>query len=316
MTDNSMICAGIDVGKSHLDIALHPGKARLRVTYDPDGLKALDAFLQEHDVSRIGFEASGGYEWRLLAHLRAGKRPAARLQPAQLRFFAKSRLKRAKNDRLDAALIALFTASLEQLPALPDARFDKLAAELTYLEQIEQQIALVKTFAETALSEAIKRRHLREVARLETCRKAHLLRLEKTVRDDCDLAQRLDLLISIKGIGLRSALCLIIRLPELGHASRAEIAALAGVAPYDDDSGKYHGRRRIQGGRERLRKSLFMCAFTATRHNPDLAAFYTRLRQSGKEHLCAVIAVARKLIVLANTILFRKTEWTPQYRKN
>ncbi|WP_157131377.1 transposase [Rhizobium sp. NXC14] len=240
----------------------------------------------------------------------------ARLQPAQLRFFAKSRLKRAKNDRLDAVLIALFTASLEQLPALPDARFDKLAAELTYLEQIEQQIALVKTFAETALSEAIKRRHLREVARLETCRKAHLLRLEKTVRDDCDLAQRLDLLISIKGIGLRSALCLIIRLPELGHASRAEIAALAGVAPYDDDSGKYHGRRRIQGGRERLRKSLFMCAFTATRHNPDLAAFYTRLRQNGKEHLCAVIAVARKLIVLANTILFRKTEWTPQHRKN
>lgn len=306
MTDNSMICAGIDVGKSHLDIALHPGKARLRVTYDTAGLKALDAFLREHDVSRIGFEASGGYEWRLLA----------RLQPAQLRFFAKSRLKRAKNDRLDAVLIALFTASLEQLPALPDARFDKLAAELTYLEQIEQQIALVKTFAETALSEAIKRRHLREVARLETCRKAHLLRLEKTVRDDCDLAQRLDLLISIKGIGLRSALCLIIRLPELGHASRAEIAALAGVAPYDDDSGKYHGRRRIQGGRERLRKSLFMCAFTATRHNPDLAAFYTRLRQNGKEHLCAVIAVARKLIVLANTILFRKTEWTPQYRKN
>ncbi|MDK4735810.1 transposase [Rhizobium sp. CNPSo 3490] len=109
---------------------------------------------------------------------------------------------------------------------------------------------------------------------------------------------------------------MIIRLPELGHASRAEIAALAGVAPYDDDSGKYHGRRRIQGGRERLRKSLFMCAFTATRHNPDLAAFYTRLRQNGKEHLCAVIAVARKLIVLANTILFRKTEWTPQHRKN
>ncbi|MBX5067308.1 transposase, partial [Rhizobium lentis] len=187
--------------------------------------------------------------------------------------------------------------------------------ELTYLEQIEQQIALVKTFAETALSEAIKRRHAREVARLETCRKAHLLRLEKTVRDDCDLSQRLDLLTSIKGIGLRSALCLIIRLPELGNAGRGEIAALAGVAPYDDDSGKYHGRRRIQGGRERLRKSLFMCAFTATRHNPDLASFYARLRQNGKDHLCAVIAVARKLIVLANTVLSRKTEWTPQYQQ-
>lgn len=313
MTDNSMICAGIDVGKSHLDIAIHPGGARLRLAYDAAGLKALDAFLETHDVSRIGFEASGGYEWRLLLHLRAGKRPAARLQPAQLRFFAKSRLKRAKNDRLDAALIAVFTASLDRMPSLPDARFDTLAAELTYLEQIEQQIAMVKTFAETALSEAVKRRHAREIARLETCSKAHMRQLEKTVRDDLALAQRLDLLISIKGIGLRSALCLVIRMPELGHASRAEIAALAGVAPYDDDSGKHHGRRHVQGGRERLRKSLFMCAFTATRHNPDLAAFYARLRRNGKQHLCAVIAVARKLIILANAILMRKTEWTPKY---
>lgn len=315
MTDHNMICAGIDVSKSHLDIAIHPGEAKLRVAYDAAGLKALDAFLQQHAVDRVGFEASGGYEWRLLMHLRTGKRPAARLQPAQVRFFAKSRLKRAKNDRLDAALIAVFTACLEEMPALPDARFDTLSAELTYLEQIEQQIALVKTFAETALSEAAKRRHAREIARLETCRKAHVLWLEKTAREDADLAQRLDLLISIKGIGLRSALCLIIRMPELGHAGRGEVAALAGVAPYDDDTGKHHGRRHIQGGRERLRKSLFMCAFTATRHNPDLAAFYKRLRGKGKEHLCAVIAVARKLIILANAVLSRKTEWTPLYEK-
>src|SRR5687767_6313309 len=99
MTDNSMICAGIDVGKRHLDIAIHPGGATLRVGNDVRGLKTLDAFLRKHDVDRVGFEASGGYEWRLMAHLRAGKRPAARLQPAQIRFFAKSRLQRAKNDQ-------------------------------------------------------------------------------------------------------------------------------------------------------------------------------------------------------------------------
>jgi transposase len=315
MTDNSMICAGIDVGKSHLDIAIHPGDARLRVAYDAAGLKRLDAFLQEHDVTRVGFEASGGYEWRLMVHLRGKKRPAARLQPAQLRYFARSRLQRAKNDRLDAMLIAVFTASLETLPVLPDARFDRLSAELTYLEQIEQQIALVKTFAETAVPDIVKRRHAREIARLDTCRNAHMLQLEKLVRGDPDLARRLDLLVSIKGIGMRSALCLVIRMPELGHAGRNQIAALAGVAPYDDDSGKHRGRRRIQGGRERLRKSLFMCAFTASRHNPDLAAFYKRLRGNGKEHLCAVIAVARKLVILANTILSRQTEWTPKYVK-
>ncbi|WP_075293391.1 IS110 family transposase [Pararhizobium arenae] len=313
MTDTSMICAGIDVGKSHLDIAIHPGDARLKVAYDTAGLKRLDAFLQEHDVERVGFEASGGYEWRLMVHLRASKRPTARLQPAQVRFFAKSRLQRAKNDRLDATLIAVFTASLETMPALPDARFDRLSAEQTYLEQIEQQIALVKTFAETAVPDIVKRRHAREIARLETCRKMHMLRLEKMVRDDVDLARRFDLLISIKGIGPRSALCLIIRMPELGHASRNEIAALAGVAPYDDDSGKHRGRRKIQGGRQRLRKSLFMCAFTAAWHNPDLAAFYRRLRGNGKQHLCALIAVARKLVILANAVLARNTAWTPKY---
>lgn len=315
MTDHSMNCAGIDVGKSHLDIAIHPGGATLRVGNDARGLKTLDGFLDKHDVARVGFEASGGYEWRLMVHLRAGRRPAARLQPAQIRFFARSKLLRAKNDRLDASLIAAFTASLEEIPALPDARFDDLAAELTYLEQVEQQIALIKTFAETALSQVVKRRHEREIVRLETCRKARLLLVETLVRRDGELSRRLDLLTSIKGIGLRSALCFIIRLPELGHAGRAEIAALAGVAPYDDDSGKRHGRRQIQGGRERLRKSLFMCAFTAAQHNPDLATFYKRLRSNGKQHLCAVIAVARKLVILANAILARKTEWTKHYQR-
>lgn len=312
MTNTSMVCAGIDVAKSHLDIAIHPGGASLHVTYDRTGLDALDAFLCQHDVGRVGFEASGGYEWRLMVHLRRRAWPAARLQPAQLRAYAKSRLQRAKNDRLDAELIAVFTASLERIVDLPQARFDALLAELTYLEQVEQQIALVKTFAETAQAPAIKRRHARDIARLEASRQSHLLRIEKAVRHDQELARRLDLMISIKGIGLRSALCLVIRMPELGQASRAEIAALAGVAPYDNDSGSRSGRRRIQGGRERLRKSLFMCAFSASRHNPDLAVFYARLRQNGKEHLCAVIAVARKLIILANTVIARDAPWTPQ----
>jgi len=314
MTDTSMICAGIDVAKSHLDIAIFPCGESLRVGYDADGLKQLDAFLRQHGVCRVGFEASGGYEGRLMVHLRMRAWPAVRLQPAQVRAYARSRLQRAKNDRLDAMLIARFTESLERLPALPQARFDALAAELTYLEQIEQQIALIKTFAETTPSPLIRRRHDRDITRLETLRRTYLLRLEKAVRRDLELSRRLDLMISIKGIGLRSAVCLVIRMPELGSASRAEIAALAGVAPNDDDSGKRRGRRHIQGGRERLRKSLFMCAFTATRHNPDLAAFYARLRQNGKEHLCAVIAVARKLIILANTVIARDAPWTPQYK--
>jgi len=314
MTDISMICAGIDVAKLHLDIAIFPGGASLRVAYDAQGFDELDAFLRNNGVVRVGFEASGGYEWRLLVHLRKRAWPAVRLQPAQLRAFAKSRLQRAKNDRLDAMLIAVFTASIERLPDLPQVRFDKLLAELTYLEQIEQQIALIKTFAETAQIPGIRRRHAQEILRLRARRKARLLHIEKILRKDEELARRLDLILSIKGIGLRSGLGLVIRMPEMGAASRAEIAALAGVAPYDDDSGKRHGRRRIAGGRERLRKTLYMCAFTASRHNKDLAAFYARLRQKGKEHRCAVIAVARKLIVMASAVVQRNAPWTPDRR--
>lgn len=314
MSNISMICAGIDVAKDRLEVAIHPGGARLEVGNDAAGLQALDAFLDTHGVERVGFEASGGYEWRLMAHLRQGPRPAARLQPAQVRAFAKSRLQRAKNDRLDARLIAAFTAALERLPALPEARFDNLAAELTYLEQIEQQIALVKTFAEAALTDSIRRRHQRQIETLTKKREAEIERIAKAMRADAQLSRRLDLLVSIKGIGLRSALALVIRLPELGQASREAVAALVGVAPFDDDTGKRCGIRHIDGGRERLRKAVFMCAFTAARHNPDLAAFYKRLRQKGKDHKLAVIAVARKLVVLANAVVARGSEWTPRYQ--
>lgn len=315
MGDNSMICAGVDVSKAKLDIALHPGPAFLSVAYDEAGLKQLDGFLRKHKVARVGFEASGGYEWRLLAHLRGGPIAAARFQPGQIRYFGMSRLKRAKNDRLDATLIAAFTASVEELPPLPDARFDELNAEMTYLEQLEARLVTLKTMAETAPLPRLKRLHEQDIARLEARRTARIALIARQAAEDATLASRLDLLVSIKGIGLRTALALAIRLPELGGIGRGEIAALVGVAPYDDDSGARRGRRHIRAGRARLRKSLFMSAFTASRHNPDLKLHYQRLRAAGKHHLLATIAVARKLVILANAVVARGTPWTPQHTR-
>jgi transposase len=310
MTDTSMICAGIDVSKNRLDAALHPGGAHLSVAYDEAGLRRLDAFLAEHGVSRVGFEASGGYEWALLAHLRGGPFAAARLQPAQVRHFAKSRLRHAKNDRLDAARIAAFTASLDELPPLPEARFDVLNAELTYLEQLDDQIMALRTMAETTRLARLKHLHEQDIARLERRRTARMALMARTLQQDEALARRLCLLVSIKGVGLRTALALTIRLPELGRASREQIACLVGVAPFDDDSGVRHGRRHVRGGRARLRKSLFMAAFSASRWNADLKACYDGLRARGKHHLVATIAIARKLVILANAIVARGTPWT------
>lgn len=313
MTEPSMTCAGIDVSKARLDIALHPAGAHLSVCYDEAGLRRLDAFLAEHRVGRVGFEASGGYEWRLLVHLRETGVPSGRFQPGQVRHFAKSRLRWAKNDKLDAALIAAFTANLDELPPLPDARFDMLGAELTYLEQVEEQIAMLKTMAEATRVPSLRRLHEADIARLQRRRDGRILLICKVIAKDDDLARRLTLLVSIKGIGKRTALALIIRLPELGSLSREQVAALAGLAPYDDDSGARRGRRHVRSGRARLRKSLFMGAFTASRCNPDLKVLYQRLRANGKHHLLATIAVARKLVILANAVVARQTPWTPAH---
>ena len=280
------------------------------MAYDEAGLRRLDAFLLDHGVSRVGFEASGGYEWALLAHLRGRSFATARLQPGQVRHFAKSRLRHAKNDKLDAVMIAAFTASLEDLPPLPDARFDVLNAELTYLEQLDDQIMALKTMAETTRLTRLKRLHEQDIARLERRRASRMALMARTLRQDEALERRLSLLVSIKGVGLRTALALTIRLPELGRASREQIACLVGVAPFDDDSGARKGRRHVRGGRARLRKSVFMAAFSASRWNADLKTCYDGLRARGKHHLVAIIAIARKLVILANAIVARGTPWT------
>ena len=310
--DNSMICAGIDVSKAKLDVALHPGGEHLVVEYTAAGLKKLDAFLIRHKAARVGFEASGGYEIRLMAHLRQHPTMAmARLQPAQVRAFARSRLQRAKNDRLDALLIAAFTASLETLPQLPDPAFDELAGCLTYIEQLEDQAVVLKTCLETARDQRHRRFIAADIRRCEARREAELVHLVKTVQARTELARRYQLLMTIKGIGSRTALAILIRLPELGSLSREQAAALAGVAPFDNDSGKSSKRRTIAGGRSRLRKSLFMAAFTATRWNPGIKAFYTGLKNRGKHHLLANTAAMRKLVILANAIVARNSPWMP-----
>lgn len=313
MTDNITVCVGIDVSKARLDIALYPGDAFISVSYDEAGLRALDEFVRRHKASRIGFEASGGYEWRLLAHLRGRGTAAARFQPGQIRHFAKSRLQKAKNDRIDARMIAAFTASVEALPALPDARFDDLNAELTYLEQIEEQTTRLKTMLASARLAEHKRLHQKDIAALAKRRQTRIALIARQASADAAIGRRLELLVSIKGIGLRTALALAIRLPELGSLSRQQVASLVGVAPFDDDSGARRGRRHTRGGRDRLRKSLYMSAFTAARCNPHLKACYQRLRANGKHHNCATIAIVRKLAILANAIVARATPWTPQY---
>ena len=152
-----------------------------------------------------------------------------------------------------------------------------------------------------------------DLARLEKRKRAELKALVAAIRQHRDLAQRLDLIYSVSGAGMPTAVAILVRMPEIGTLSREQVAALAGLAPYDDDSGERSGARHIDGGRKRLRRALYTAALPASFFwNPHLIALYQRLRAAGKVHKSALIACARKLLIFVNTVVARGTPWQEQ----
>jgi transposase len=311
MTQTNITTAGIDTSKAKLDIAIHGRTERWQAPNALPGWRALAADLAKAGVTRIGIEATGGYERGVVEHLRTVGFTVLVLQPIQVKAFGRVHLRRAKNDALDAALIAACAAALDQPRIAPDPRLAELAGYLTFLEQLEEDIARFKIRLEHIDELRLRRIVLSDIARLKARRAAHIRDIAKRLRGYSDLATRFDLVLSIPGIGERTALALIIRMPELGQVSREEAAALAGLAPFDDDSGQHRGQRHIAGGRGRLRRSLFAAALPAAfRWNKALIALYARLIARGKVHNAALIACARKLLIYANTVVQRGTPWT------
>jgi len=311
MTKTIMTTAGIDTSKATLDIAVHGRPERWQFANDLPGWRALATTLAKAGVARVGIEATGGYERGVARHLRAAGFTVLVLQPIQVRAYARFRLRRAKNDALDAALIAACAANLDPPEIETDPRLADLAGPLTFVEQIEEDIARFKVRLEHIDDRRLRRLVTNDIARLKARRKAELRRIVERLRAHDALALRLDLVLSVPGIGERTAIALIVRMPELGRISREQAAALAGLAPFDDDSGKHKGQRHIIGGRARLRRSLFAAALPAAfRWNKALNALYARLTGSGKPHKLALIACARKLLIYANTVVQRGTPWT------
>ncbi len=189
-------------------------------------------------------------------------------------FFAVFMLLRPKHDRIDAALIAKCAALYETLREAPDPRLEPLAETLTLIDQLGEDIARWKTRREGFHQAEQRDWASTEIKRLIRMRDRERRRLIRTIRSHDDLARRLDLMLSVPGVAEPTALTLVIRMPELGHLTREQVAALAGLAPYDHDSGRFKGQRRIAGGRARVRKALYAAAFPATqRWNPQLVAF-------------------------------------------
>jgi transposase len=310
MAKRITICAGIDTGKQMLDIAIDGVSEQLQVTNTPADHEVLADWLRRHRVKRVGIEASGGYELAVVATLRRKGFVVVVFQPAQVRAYAKFHLQRAKNDKIDAALIAACTAAVKKIHAAPDPRLMPFAEHLTMIDQIGEDVACIKNRLESCRDPRIQQVWREEITRLTKRQRGELKALVAAIRQHRDLAERLFLIESVGGVGLPTAVAILVRMPEIGRITREQAAALAGLAPYDDDSGQQVGIRHIEGGRERLRRALYTAALPASfRWNPQLIALYQRLRAAGKEHKRALIACARKLLVFVNTIVARGTPW-------
>lgn len=302
--------AGIDTAKDKLDIAVHGQAHTFSVKNNLGGWKFLASELTKAGVTRIGIEATGGYERGVVRHLQSKDFTVLVMQPLQVKAYARLHLKRAKNDSIDATLIAACASAIDPASAEPDPRLDALVDQLTFIEQIEEYIIRFKTRLEHIHDPRLRRSVAADIARLEKRRATELRRVEATLRAQADLARRLDLVLSVPGIGVRTAIAVILRMPELGKVSREQAAALAGLAPFDADSGKHKGERHIAGGRGRLRRSLYAAALPASfRWNSALKALYARLIKAGKSHKTGLIACARKLLIFANTVVARGTPW-------
>ncbi len=310
MAKRITICAGIDTGKHRLDVALDGSPERTQVENTPEGYAVLFEWLQHHKVKRVGIEASGGYEQAVVAELRRKRLVVVVFQPAQVRAYAVFHLQRAKNDKIDAALIAACTAATKKIHPAPDPRLRPFAEHLTMIDQITQDIARLKDRLESCRSERFQKLWREQIAFLAKHKRAELKALVAAIRKHRDLAARLDLIESVAGSGLPTAVAVLVRMPEIGQITREKAAALAGLAPYDDDSGDRTGVRHIEGGRERLRRALYNAALPASfRWNPQLMALYQRLIAAGKGHKPALIACARKLLVIINAVVARGTSW-------
>ncbi|TJV37018.1 MAG: IS110 family transposase [Mesorhizobium sp.] len=302
---------GIDVAKDRLDVAILETGELFAVDNDEAGHAALVERLSGCELDAIGLEASGGYERAVLKALWQKGLPVRRINPHRLRQFARAAGVNAKNDRLDARVIARFLATLPVRPVEFDPSLELVIELVTVRRQLHAELSRVNNQLEHVRDAALKRLAKRRASRL----RADILLLDKSIAQaiaaDPAMAHRNSLLRSTPSVGPVLSATLIALLPELGRLSNRRIAALVGLAPFDHDSGKLKGKRCIWGGREPVRNVLYMAALSAGVHNPVFAAFRQRLRAKGKVAKVAIVAVMRKLITTLNAMIRDDKPWDP-----
>jgi len=301
---------GIDVSKARLDVAIRPSGEKLSVSNDEAGIQTLVNRLSELKPALIVLEATGGLERNITGALGSAPLPVVVVNPRQVRDFAKATGQLAKTDRIDALVLAHFAEAMRPpLRPLPDEVSLELRALIARRRQLIEMMVAERNRLSGA-SRSVKKRIDAHIRWLE----AELGRadkdLDQAIRQSPIWHEHEDLLKSVPGIGPIVSRTLLAELPELGTLNRKQIAALAGVAPFNRDSGTFRGRRGIWGGRATVRAALYMAALVASRRNSVIRDFYKRLRDKGKAPKVALVACMRKLLTILNAMIKHKTRWS------
>lgn len=300
---------GIDVGKSYLDVYIYELERHWQAENNAEGIKALLSRLRRYKLSRVLVEATGGYERALVEAFSAKGLPIIIVQPIQVRQFAKAQGIIAKTDKIDARLIAQFGAVLQpQVRPLANKQIrlirDLLARRRQLMEARTQE--LNRQHKAPKVLEATHRRLIKvldkEISWVNE-------KLDNEVLAVAEWKRTCAILCSTPGIGTTVAYTLLGELPELGHLSNRQISALCGLAPFNRDSGKMKGKRRIRGGRAPIRTVLYMAMLSAIQHNSVMKTFYEKLVAQGKHKKVALTACMRKMMTILNTMVRNNSEW-------
>jgi len=303
---------GVDVSKERLDVATAAGEA-FSLSNDEAGAQALADRLGPLKPDLIALEATGGYERLVTAVLGIRELPVVLVNPAQVRSFAKALGQLAKTDAIDASVLARFAAAIRpERRVLATAQAESLKALMARRRQLVDMLVSEGNRLAQALP-VVKKRIQKHVAWIQHELELIDQDLDNQIRGSPLWRAKDDLLQSIPGIGPVVSRTLLACLPELGRASGKQIAALAGLAPFNRDSGSLRGRRHIQGGRPEVRKLLYMASLSAIRSSEDFRSLYRRLCSAGKPKKVALVACARKLAVLANAVIRSGTPWRPDH---
>ena len=303
-TSTTEIFVGIDVSKDTLDVFVLGKNKLLHLSNNVDGYKKLSRYLKKQAPEIIVLEATGGLEKRAASWLSQEDFPVAVVNPRQVRRYAQAHNIIAKTDRIDAKVLAKFAKDIA-----PEARYvvdkerDRLRALYTRRNQLINERTRQMNQRSRALSSEVLPSYDTIIRAIDKELKDIETRIDQTIEDSPEWRKKMELLLTMPGIGKESARSLLAFAPELGLIKRGPAASLMGVAPFNNDSGQFHGKRSIQGGRGQVRKILYMATLSAVRHNPTIRSFYNRLKSKGKPEKVVRTACMRKMLVILNAMI-------------